>query len=71
MFDEYRIEGKDESNEIYLELNIEQLSRAIKSALTAQVLKIKLTKKQGPCLTLEILLVRLCDWYVCTYVSLQ
>ncbi|XP_064396750.1 checkpoint protein HUS1-like [Halichondria panicea] len=56
VFDEYRIEGKDESNEIYLELNIEQLSRALKSALTAQVLKIKLTKKQGPCLTLEILL---------------
>ncbi len=57
MFDEYRIEGKDECNEIYLELRIEQLARAIKSALTAQILKIKLTKKQGPCLTLEIKLV--------------
>ena len=57
VFDEYRIEGKDDRNEIYLELNIEQLARALKSALTAQVLKIKLTKKQGPCLTLEIALV--------------
>jgi len=57
VFDEYRIEGKDDRNEIYIELNIDQLSRALKSALNSQVLKIKLTKKQGPCLTLEILQV--------------
>ena len=57
IFDEYQIEGKDDRNEIYLELNIDQLSRALKSSLSAQVLKIKLTKKQGACLTLEIVLV--------------
>lgn len=55
-FDEYRIEGRDESNEIYLELAAEQLSQALKSAQTAQVVKIKLTKKHVPCLTTEIVL---------------
>ncbi len=54
IFDEYRIEGKDERNEIYLEVNMEQLSRSLRSALNAQVVKLKLTKKQGPCLTVEI-----------------
>ena len=59
IFDEYRIEGKDERNEIYLELNMEQLSRALKSTLNAQMVKIKLTKKQGACLSVEI--VQVCD----------
>lgn len=54
IFDDYRIEGKDERNEIYLELNLEQLSRALRSSLNAQVVKIKLTRKQGACLTVEI-----------------
>jgi HUS1 checkpoint protein len=54
IFDEYRIEGKDERNEIYLELSIEQLSRALRTGLNAQVVKIKLTKRQGACLTVEI-----------------
>ena len=57
LFDEYRIEGKDERNEIYLEVNMEQLSRALRSSLAAQLVKIKLTKKQGACLTVEIVQV--------------
>ena len=56
-FDEYRIEGKDETNNIYLELVPENLTRAMKSAGNAQAVKIKLTKKHTPCLTFEITLV--------------
>lgn len=56
-FDEYRIEGKDETNNIYLELVPENLTRAMKSAGSAQAVKIKLTKKHTPCLTFEITLV--------------
>ena len=56
-FDEYRIEGKDASNEIYLEVINENLVRAMKSAQNAQSVKIKLTKKQSPCLTFEVTLV--------------
>ena len=56
-FEEYRIEGKDESNNIYLELIPENLMRAMKSASSAQAVKIKLTKKHAPCLTFEITLV--------------
>jgi HUS1 checkpoint protein len=54
IFDEYRIEGKDERNEIYLELSLEHLSRALRTSLNAQVVKIKLTKRQGACLSVEI-----------------
>ena len=54
LFDEYRIEGKDERNEIYLEVTVDLLSRALKSSLGAAVVKLKLTKKQGACLTVEI-----------------
>eukprot|EP00117_Sycon_ciliatum_P005984 scpid5280/ scgid9712/ Checkpoint protein HUS1 len=53
-FDDYRIEGRDETNQILLELVTEQLSRALKTALTAASVKIKLTNKHTPCLTLEI-----------------
>lgn len=59
LFDEYRIEGKDERNEIYLEVVMEQLARALKSSLSATIVKIKLTKKQGACLTVEI--TQVCD----------
>ena len=54
LFDEFRIEGKDDRNEIYLELTMELLSRALKSSLNASMLKIKLIKKQGACLTMDI-----------------
>ncbi|XP_031561575.1 checkpoint protein HUS1-like [Actinia tenebrosa] len=56
IFDEYRIEGVDESNNIYLELVPENLSRAMRSAGSAQAVKIKLTKKHTPCFTFEITL---------------
>ncbi|XP_065666566.1 checkpoint protein HUS1 isoform X4 [Hydra vulgaris] len=58
-FDEYRIEGKDEKNEIYLEINNENVLRAMRSGHTAQFIKIKLTKKQTPCLTFEITLIKI------------
>ena len=62
MFDEYRIEGKDDRNEIYLEINLDQLNRALKSTLNAHAVKIKLTKKQGACLTIDITQVRIVNW---------
>jgi len=55
-FDEYRIEGKDETNQIFLEIVNENIVRALKSGQNAQSIKIKLTKKQTPCLTFEITL---------------
>ncbi|XP_020917230.1 checkpoint protein HUS1 isoform X1 [Exaiptasia diaphana] len=54
IFDEYRIEGVDESNNIFLEMVPENLLRAMKSATNALSVKIKLTKKHTPCLTFEI-----------------
>jgi HUS1 checkpoint protein len=56
IFDDYRIEGNGDSNQIYIELTAEQLSQALKSAQTAQIVKIKLTKKHVACLTTEIVL---------------
>uniref|UniRef100_H2YEP2 Checkpoint protein n=1 Tax=Ciona savignyi TaxID=51511 RepID=H2YEP2_CIOSA len=54
-FDEYQMDGVNaENNEIYLELVAENLCRALKTANNAKSLKIKLTKKQSPCLTVEI-----------------
>lgn len=53
-FNEYNMVGvSDESNEIYLELSTDNLVQALKSSTTAKTLKIKLTKKHAPCLTLE------------------
>lgn len=56
-FDEYRIEGKDERNEIYLEIVTDNLVRAMKSAQNSQAVKMKLTRKQTSCLTFEVSLV--------------
>jgi len=53
-FDEYRIEGKDERNEIYLEIVADNLVRAMRSAQNSQSLKLKLTRKQTSCLTFEV-----------------
>ena len=67
-FDEYRIEGKDETNNIYLELMPENLTRAMKSAASAQAVKIKLAKKHTPCLTFEITLVSsMIHWQLVVY----
>lgn len=48
----------DEHNEIYLELSPDNLLRTLKTAQNAKSVKIKLTKKHAPCLTLEVELVR-------------
>lgn len=47
----------EENNEIFLELNPEAMVRALKSATAAKSVKIKLTKKHVPCITLEVELV--------------
>ncbi|XP_047704942.1 checkpoint protein HUS1 isoform X3 [Prionailurus viverrinus] len=57
-FSEFQMEGVSaENNEIYLELTSENLSRALKTAQNARALKIKLTNKHFPCLTVSIELV--------------
>lgn len=58
-FEDFRIEGKDSSNMIYLEVINENLLRALKSGQSAQSIKIKLIKKQTPCLMFEVSLVRM------------
>lgn len=47
----------EENNEIYVELTTENLSRALKTAQNARTLKVKLTNKLFPCLTVCIELV--------------
>ncbi|KAL5010696.1 hypothetical protein ScPMuIL_013001 [Solemya velum] len=54
-FDEYAMEGVcQEANEIYLELAPENLVKALKTAQNAKWIKIKLTKKNTPYLTVEV-----------------
>ncbi|KAB0364445.1 hypothetical protein FD754_008601 [Muntiacus muntjak] len=54
-FSEFQMEGVSaENSEIYLELTPENLSRALKTAQNARALKIKLTNKHFPCLTICI-----------------
>ncbi|KAM6178883.1 checkpoint protein HUS1 [Rhynchocyon petersi] len=54
-FSEFQMEGiSAENNEIYVELTSENLSRALKTAQNARALKIKLTNKHFPCLTVSI-----------------
>ncbi|XP_040602608.1 checkpoint protein HUS1 isoform X3 [Mesocricetus auratus] len=58
IFSEFQMEGVSaENNAIYLELTSENLSRALKTAQNARALKIKLTNKQFPCLTVSVELV--------------
>lgn len=58
-FDEYQMEGVSaDANEIFLEVMPENLSRALKTAQNAKSVKMKLTKKNCPCLTLAAELVR-------------
>ncbi|XP_028404655.1 checkpoint protein HUS1-like [Dendronephthya gigantea] len=57
LFEEFRIEGNEGSHDnIYLELRPDNLVKAMKSGLNAQIVKIKLTNKVSPCLTFEIIL---------------
>lgn len=54
-FDEYMLDGlSKEDNEIFLEFAPENLLRAMKTAQVAKWIKIKLTKKHAPCLTVEV-----------------
>ncbi|XP_031828081.1 hus1-like checkpoint clamp component isoform X2 [Nomia melanderi] len=55
-FTEYVMSGvTDEQNEIYLELDATMLARSLGSLrMTAKSVKMKLTNKRQPCLTLEI-----------------
>ncbi|XP_073405945.1 checkpoint protein HUS1 isoform X1 [Dendrobates tinctorius] len=54
-FDEYQMEGVSaEQNEIFLELIPENLSRALKTAQNAKTVKIKLTNKHCPCITVSV-----------------
>ncbi|XP_043832541.1 checkpoint protein HUS1 isoform X2 [Dromiciops gliroides] len=54
-FDEFQMEGvAADHNEIYLELAPENLSRALKTAQNAKTVKIKLTNKHCPCLTVAV-----------------
>uniref|UniRef100_A0A7M4FB58 Uncharacterized protein n=1 Tax=Crocodylus porosus TaxID=8502 RepID=A0A7M4FB58_CROPO len=58
-FDEFQMEGMPaEHNEIYLALTMENLSKALKTAQNAKTVKIKLTDKHCPCLTVAVDLVR-------------
>uniref|UniRef100_A0A670JRC6 HUS1 checkpoint clamp component n=1 Tax=Podarcis muralis TaxID=64176 RepID=A0A670JRC6_PODMU len=55
VFDEFQMEGvAAEKNEIYLEVTPENLSRALKTAQNAKAVKIKLTNKHCPCLTVAV-----------------
>ncbi|KAM7390040.1 hypothetical protein PAMA_008286 [Pampus argenteus] len=52
-FDEYQMEGvSSEANEICLEVTPENLSRALKTVQNAKAVKVKLTKRHCPCLTI-------------------
>ncbi|XP_075414251.1 checkpoint protein HUS1 [Tenrec ecaudatus] len=54
-FNEFQMEGiSEENNEIYVELTSENLSRALKTAQNARALKVKLTNKHFPCLTVSL-----------------
>ncbi|XP_023570304.1 checkpoint protein HUS1 isoform X2 [Octodon degus] len=54
-FSEFQMEGVSaENNVIYVELASENLSRALKTAQNARTLKIKLTNKNFPCLTVSV-----------------
>lgn len=58
-FDEYQMEGVNaENNEICLEVTVENLARSLKTIQAAKSVKVKLTKKHCPCLTIAAELVR-------------
>lgn len=64
-FDEYQMEGvSSEDNEICLEVTPENISRALKTVQNAKAVKVKLTKKHCPCLTIIAELVSLCPCFL-------
>ncbi|XP_005066476.1 checkpoint protein HUS1B [Mesocricetus auratus] len=55
VFRHFCMEGvSEEFNEIYLELKSEHLARAVRNAGNASALKLQLTNKQRPCLTVVV-----------------
>uniref|UniRef100_UPI00358F15F8 checkpoint protein HUS1 n=1 Tax=Myxine glutinosa TaxID=7769 RepID=UPI00358F15F8 len=59
-FDEYQMDGLSvEFNEIYLDIPPDSIARALKTAQSAKSVKIKLTKKHCPYLTLDVELASL------------
>jgi hypothetical protein len=55
IFETFHIESKHEANEILMEINLENLVQALRSAQTSDSVSVKLTKKQGTAfLTLDI-----------------
>ncbi|XP_075747929.1 checkpoint protein HUS1-like [Rhipicephalus microplus] len=55
LFQEYNMQGvSEEFNEIYLDIVADHIVKALKSAAAARSLKVKLTKRQTPCLSFEI-----------------
>ncbi|XP_070393814.1 checkpoint protein HUS1 isoform X4 [Dermacentor albipictus] len=55
LFQEYNMQGvSEEFNEIYLDVVADHIVKALKSAAAAKSLKVKLTKRQTPCLSFEI-----------------
>lgn len=59
-FDEYQMEGfSAEANEICLEVSPDHVTRALKTTQSAKAVKVKLTKKHCPCLTITAELVSL------------
>nr|XP_054751716.1 checkpoint protein HUS1-like [Lytechinus pictus]XP_054751717.1 checkpoint protein HUS1-like [Lytechinus pictus] len=55
IFSEFSMEGiAEDANEIFMEVNPDDLVRALKTAQTAKSIKIKLTKKFSPCLSLDV-----------------
>eukprot|EP00123_Amoebidium_parasiticum_P000063 comp101594_c0_seq1/m.48740 comp101594_c0_seq1/g.48740 ORF comp101594_c0_seq1/g.48740 comp101594_c0_seq1/m.48740 type:complete len:283 (-) comp101594_c0_seq1:191-1039(-) len=55
VFDSFLIESKHENNEILMEISLDNLLRALKSAQSASQVTVRMTKKNGmPFLTLDI-----------------
>jgi hypothetical protein len=55
IFESFNIESKHEANEILMEINLENLVQALRSAQSSDAVTVKLTKKHGtPFLTLDI-----------------
>lgn len=55
IFETFNIESKHEANEILMEVNLENLVQALRSAQCSDAVTVKLTKKQNaPFLTLDI-----------------
>ena len=55
-FDEFKLEGKDDTGAILMSVNPDNLAKSLFNTNTANSVKIKLAKKQVACLSVEIAL---------------